>query len=94
MLKKKGSIKHKVASRSEHFIMSQISTNTEKLYRTTGKNCMYEFHPVSENRHCFYHKAQKPSKIKNVGQYFYTFTLLMLQETPEKTKRAFILNQY
>lgn len=41
---------------------------------------MYEFHRVSESRRAFYHIPQQSLRIKNVGQYFYTFTRLVLQE--------------
>lgn len=41
---------------------------------------MYEFHRVSESRRAFYHTPQQSLRIKNVGQYFYAFTRLVLQE--------------
>lgn len=47
---------------------------------------MYEFYHISEHRHSFYQTQQKPSRIKNVGQYFYTSTLLALQEILEKVR--------
>lgn len=37
-------------------------------------------------RHSFYHTPQKSSRIKNVGQYFYTFTLLLLEDILEKLR--------